>query len=341
MYYVIETNCLEWDKYLNDIPLQYRDIYFTSEYYKLYELNGDGIGKMFIYEENGKTALYPFLLNEINDYGLGKKYYDIQTAYGYGGPISNCGDELFLKNFEECFLKYCTTSNIIAEFIRFHPLIKNERFFKENIEILHNRKTVYLKLEEDIQTIWNEDISIKCRNKIRKAKRNDLKVIENNDYKIFKQIYEETMDKVRATKEYYFHDKYYHEMSKNENFIIMNVLKDDLVIAASVFMIYGDYFHYHLSGTKKDYLKYASNNILLWEAIKFAQEKKCKFFHFGGGLKDSEEDSLYLFKKSFSKTTSDFYIGKRIHNENIYHYLIDKWEKKNGRKADLFLSYRY
>ena len=176
---------------------------------------------------------------------------------------------------------------------------------------------------------------------IRKAKKNNLKVIKNNDYKVFKQIYEKTMDKVGAAKEYYFHDKYYHEMSKNESFIIMNVLKDDLVIASSLFMIYGDYFHYHLSGTKKDYLKYASNNILLWEAIKFAQQSKCKFFHFGGGLKDNEEDSLYLFKKSFSKTTSDFYIGKRIHNENIYYYLIDKWEKKNGRKADLFLSYRY
>lgn len=323
------------------MPLNHRDIYFTSEYYKLCESNGEGIGKLFVYFEKDKTAIYPFLINQIERYTLNDKYYDIQSAYGYGGPITNCNEEKFLDNFETCFIDYCKENNIVAEFIRFHPLIKNEKIFKENIEVLHNRTTVYLDLENDLDSIWNNDITSKNRNMIRKAGKNGLQVNRSSNYENFKEIYEQTMYKVEANRYYYFKNEYYNELSRGSNCILMNVEKNELVIASAIFMIYGDYFHYHLSGSKKEYLKYAPNNILLWEAIKIARNYRCKYFHFGGGLTDAEDDSLLKFKRSFSKNTSDFYIGKRVHNPKIYNHLIHEWKKKNNKKATLLLQYRY
>lgn len=341
MYYVLDVENSKWNYYLNKMPLNHRDIYFTSEYYKLCELNGDGIGKLFVYFDKDKIATYPFLMNQIEGYALNDKYYDIQTAYGYGGPATNCHEEKFLSDFESCFIDYCKENNIVAEFIRFHPLIKNEKIFKENIEILHNRRTIYLDLKKDLDSIWNNDITSKNRNMIRKAEKNGLQVNRSSKYEIFKEIYEDTMDKVGANKYYYFKDEYYNELSRNNNYILMNVEKDELVIASAIFMVYGDYFHYHLSGSRKDYLKYAPNNILLWETIKIAHNYGCRYFHFGGGLTDTEDDSLFKFKRSFSKDTSDFYIGKRVHNPKIYNYLIYEWEKKNNKKATLLLQYRY
>lgn len=156
------------------MPEHIRDIYYTRKYYKMYELSGDGKGKLFVYYNNsGDMALYPFMLKEIQGYDIGNKYYDIETAYGYGGPVLNCVDKSFIKDFEDSFIKYCKANNIVAEFVRFHPLIKNQNVFCKDIEVLHNRITVQLDLTKSLSDIWNEDIKSKNRNMIRKAKKTD------------------------------------------------------------------------------------------------------------------------------------------------------------------------
>lgn len=337
---ISSDNKENWNNYLNMLGDTYKDIYFSCEYQKLYEKNGDGKARLFVYKDGINIGMYPFLINEI-DYDANEKYYDIQSAYGYGGPIINNKDEEFLNKFENAFLQFCNQSNIIAEFIRFHPLIKNEGIFKRNIIKLHNRNTVYLDLNKGIKRIWDEDIKSKNRNMIRKAKKNGLVVEESKNYKSFKEIYLKTMINVGAKEYYYFDDYYYDSMSKSENCILLNVKMDEEIVASALFLFYGDYFHYHLSGSVKEYCKLGPNNLLIWEAIKLACSKEKKAFHLGGGLTDSLDDSLFKFKSSFSKNIADFYIGKRIHNKKVYEKLISEWEKKNNRKSNLFLQYRY
>ncbi|NFN92762.1 GNAT family N-acetyltransferase [Clostridium botulinum] len=340
MYIILDSDSKKWNEYLELLPQHLQDIYYTSNYYKLYERNGDGKAKLFIYREDEKIAINSFMLNEIKKYNLDEKYYDIESAYGYGGPLTNSHDETFLINFENEFLKYCNDNNIVAEFIRFHPIIKNQKIFKKNIEILHNRTTVYLDLTKGIEEIWQDDIKSKNRNMIRKAKKNGVNIQISNDYNEFKKIYSITMDKVSASNYYYFNDQYYDIVKKNDNYILLNATKNNTIIASAIFIQYGEYFHYHLAGSLHEYLKFSPNNLLLWEAIKLACNRGMKCFHFGGGLEDSLNDNLFKFKSSFSKNTTDFFIGKRIHNKPIYDYLISEWEKKNNRKTHMLLGYK-
>lgn len=341
MVEILNTNDGQWNKFLDWMPLKGRDVYFTSNHYKIHELNGDGEGRMFVYYDNeGNCALYPFLINKIKGYTLDKEYFDIETAYGYGGPISNCFDSTFIEEFEIEFLNYCQKNNIVAEFIRFHPLLANENMFVKNIDIMYSRNTVFLDLTKGIDKIWNEDIKSKNRNVIRKAKKNGVYIEESNNYEIFKEIYKKTMNKVDADDFYYFEDKYYEGLKENQNCVILNAKRGEKVIASAIFIGYGEYFHYHLSGSLKEELHYCPNNLLIWEAIKYAIYKGYKVMHFGGGLSNSSEDNLYKFKRSFSKDFNKFYIGKRIHNDAVYNYLINSWEGKNNKKANLLLQYR-
>ncbi|OOM77940.1 FemAB family protein [Clostridium puniceum] len=337
---LLYTSSPKWNEYLEIMNKDNEDIYFSKNYYNMYEQNGDGKAELFVYKEENDIAIYPFMLNEIKGYRLDKKYYDIESAYGYGGPLTNNYDEKFLMNFENSFLEYCSANNIIAEFIRFHPLIKNENIFKKNIKVLHNRTTVYLDLTKGIQAIWKEDIKSKNRNMIRKAEKNGLVVENSDDYEEFQSIYSKTMDKVEANDYYYFNENYYKQIKNSDNYILLNVKQNDMVIASAIFIKYGKFFHYHLAGSLKEYLKFAPNNLLLWEAIKLACSSGAKMFHFGGGLSDCIDDKLFKFKSSFSKNTTDFYIGKRIHNNEIYEYLINEWEKENEKKATILLQYK-
>lgn len=341
MYKILDCSDKNWNLVLKSMPINMQDIYYTSEYYKMHEINCDAKSRLFYYEDNdGNIGIYPFMLNKIDGYALTHDYYDIETAYGYGGPITNCSKEKFFKEFEEAFVSYCQSNYIVAEFIRFHPLMNNERIFNSEIQVIHNRNTVYLDLPKGIERIWNEDIKSKNRNVIRKAKKNGLYVEISNDYEVFKSIYNKTMEKVNARDYYYFDDRYYESIKENNNCVLLNVKKKDKVIAAAIFMGYGEYFHYHLAGSLKEELTLSPNNLLLWEAINYAFNKGYKKMHFGGGLTDSLDDNLFKFKSSFSKEYTDFYIGKRIHNKEIYKYLINSWEKATGKKASLLLQYR-
>jgi hypothetical protein len=42
----------------------------------------------------------------------------------------------------------------------------------------------------------------------------------------------------------------------------------------------------------------------------------------------------------FSKDVKDFYIGKRIHNKNVYEKLLREWEIEHNRKSEILLEYR-
>jgi lipid II:glycine glycyltransferase (peptidoglycan interpeptide bridge formation enzyme) len=185
-----------------------------------------------------------------------------------------------------------------------------------------------------------KQISTQNRNTIRKCVKNGLFVKVTDDYSSFTDIYNETMRKVNADDFYSFSSDYFETFKNDIQSILMGVFKDNKMIASAIFMEYGEYFHYHLSGSRKDSLHLAPNNILLWEAIKYAKEHGYKKMHFGGGMSDSTDDSLFRFKSHFSKEYYDFYIGKRVHNKDIYNELISRWENKSNRKASMLLQYR-
>ena len=333
---VIVAGDSRWNSYIEKLPRNLQDIYFTSQYHQFVKNEA----YMFVYEgADDKIGIYPFIKRPIYYMGINGTYSDIETVYGYGGPLVNSTDGEFNKEFEAAFLKYCQDDNIVAEFVRFHPLIKNETIFTKNIKVLHNRKTVTLDLTAKIDDIWMNQISTQNRNVIRKCVKNNLKVVQSDNYKEFVDIYLETMEKVGADEFYSFDADYFNKMKQDKNCILLAVMQEGRMIAAAIFMGYGDFFHYHLSGSRRDALKLSPNNILLWEAIKYAKEQGYKRMHFGGGLTDSMEDNLFKFKSRFSKEYVDFYIGKRIHNREIYDKLISFWEKEHNEKAKILLQY--
>ena len=123
------TNCLnlkECDRWLVLLKMMASnglDVYFTPEYYSLYQNYGDGEARCFVFEQDGEIVLYPFLINPITPLGykLDKEFYDIQGAYGYNGIITSSEDADFIAVFWKTFDAYCQENDIVAEFTRFHP----------------------------------------------------------------------------------------------------------------------------------------------------------------------------------------------------------------------------
>jgi hypothetical protein len=339
---------VKWNIYIIKLPSNQQDIYFTPEYYRLYEELGDGKAQLFIFEKNGEFAMYPFLINSVNDLGyiMDKEYFDIQGAYGYNGLCCSCNDPQFIMSFYKSLNHYCIKNNIIAEFTRFHPLLQNHNISSDYMTVIQDRETVMIDLQKPYSEIWANDYSSKNRNMIRKAramgyKLQGVKYPDIQDIDSFIRIYNYTMDDVKSEKYFYFNREFFFNTFGylKEHALLFKVLDyKDEVICSSIFFHFGNYFHYHLSGrsVKADN---SVNNFLIDGAIVHAKEKGAKYFHLGGGRGRSPDDSLMKFKKSFSKQILPFYIGWKIHNKKKYDEVVKQWSKKFPEKVEKYKNF--
>jgi hypothetical protein len=328
VYSLEEKN--EWNKALSHLPLQLQDIYYSPEYYALYENAGHGKAVCFVLSEKDKIALYPFLLNRVPF--IEELAYDIEGCYGYNGVVSNTNDASFQKLFFQEFEAYCEKTHIIAEFTRFNPITDNAEFSQNFMNCIHDRNTVLLDLNDSEQTIWEKQFSSKNRNMIRKAQKADLEIVRERSVEIFSAFYElyfQTMKEVNAADFYFFKKEYFLQIQETiEGAWVYQAKLDGVVIGAILVLEYGCYAHYHLSARNTAYSKLAANNLLLFEAVKQAKQNGISFFHFGGG-NGGEKDSLFKFKQNFSKKTRPFHIGKKVRNQDMYDKVINLWRETN------------
>jgi len=343
----------EWSRLLNKLPLNQQDIYYTPEYYELYEKNGEGKAKCFVYEKKDDIALYPFLLNSVNDlgYDLNDIYFDIKGAYGYNGCVYSLYSVEFATAFSKAFTNYCSENNIIAEFTRFNPIINNHQF-SDYLYPIKTNEDIIVNLEYSDEYTWGNIYDSSVRKNIKKAIRNNLivKIFDGDKisdwwYDHFKKIYFSTLKRRCADKYYFFSDIFFSHLKehlKNKTLYFFTV-KNDAVISCEL-ITYDNYNAYSfLGGTLSEYFPYRPNDILKHEIIIYLKTKGVKYYCLGGGV--TVNDGIYKYKKSFSKDGNvDFYIGKKIYNKEIYNYVCQSWSKKNpeisGKYSNFLLKYR-
>lgn len=336
-----------WNEYFNLFPAELKDVYFTEEYVKLYE-SATERAECFVYREDDNILLFPFLTRAFDFQG--KQYKDFETAYGYGGPVYNCSDKGFIVKALSAFKAYCGENNYLAGFVRFHPLFQNQEGFESVGRVIADRKTVAIDLDQTMDEVWKNEIHSKNRNVIRKAEKAGCTFIVDGKYEHLKEfinLYDSTMDKLSADGFYYFDDAYYENLTRGITDSFLGCVKnaEGQIISAAIFMYSGPYGHYHLSGSDKSQLAISPNNFMLWNAAAELQKRGVKRFHLGGGTNGDEENSLYQFKRRFSKDTCQFCIGKLVFNQELYEYICADWEAKNSEKAEHYkhhlLKYKY
>ncbi|WP_195972266.1 peptidoglycan bridge formation glycyltransferase FemA/FemB family protein [Clostridium thermobutyricum] len=318
------------------------DIYFKENYAKLYERIEQGIVEKFNFKCNYGEIINLFIKRKIPN----TDYFDLTTPYGYGGPrIISCkkGEEYNLVElYEKDFKEYCKKNNIIAEFVRFHPVIKNHKFFEKIYDIHLDRYTLGTNLCDYSNPIECE-FSKSCKKNIKKAIKAGVSFeIEEkvNNIDEFIKIYYSTMKRNSASDFYYFDKEYFYQSLDyfRENIILVKAIFNNNVIAAGFYFIWDKIIHIHLSGTLSEYLYLSPAYILRYAVTLWGIENGYKLIHHGGGRSPSEEDGLYKFKKNFSKNTKfEFYLGKKIWNKDIY----KKLSENIPNEIEYFPKYRY
>lgn len=323
------------------------DIYFEENYAKLYEKIEQGKSVVFEYKSDFGHIRHLFIKREIPIRINDTTYYDLTTPYGYGGPtIIQCQNnkkKQLVEEFEQAFSEFCREHNIVCEFIRFHPILRNANDFKEIYDVSYVRNTVGTTINKNDDPMQSE-FSKSARKTIRRVLKSGLKyriIQKPNKIRNFKEVYYSTMDRNNASEYYYFDDEYFDRCLDlfNENIISIEVLYNDKVIAAAFYFVYGQFIHAHLSGTLQEYLHLSPAYIIKYATAIWARENNIGLIHYGGGTTNDKEDSLYMFKKKFTKETEfQFFTGKKMWNKKVYSDLCQ--HKQVNTKSNYFPAYR-
>lgn len=321
----------------NQIVIQYPDFYFTPQYGKALEISDNGEWEISIWKINGETKIiYPYIKRKtILD---GVVYYDLVSPYSYSGiyferDVTSADLEEFLNAFHKCV----KDKNYVAEYYKFSPFFGNnvikiyQTLHIDNLSIYKNKTTIGVYIQNGYDEYWR--LSKKGhRRSVSKAfklgyknfiKPLEITDIDKNSY--FYHTYTETMNRVNANPYYKFDESYFIMLAnelKGNIYLIYVVDGNNCCVASSIYIHWGNIFHYHLGGSDVNHINNGINNMLHDMAIKWACDNGLELVHLGGGLHD--EDPLFNFKRSIGTLLLDFYHGKYIINNDVYNKLVQK-----------------
>ena len=321
-----------WDEAFATLPPRLRDVYFSSGYLRLWQRNGDGRAHGAIFTEGEHLVLYPFLLRDLSDTPhLGARFaglYDIQTPYGYGGPLLAASDAGTLARFRADFDAWCRGHGVVSEFVRFHPLLDTHRGMESLMELRESNTTVWCRLEGSADERLMS-LSASTRRGVRKAREAGLRFsVETSDeaYGRFVELYRATMTRRRAADYYLFDDRHFASFREllGAGQSLLCVRHGATIVAAALFMRSAAFIHYHLGGSDAAALSARPNNLLFFEAMEWGHAQGAEALHLGGGY--HPDDDLFRFKAGFSPLRARFYTGRLVH-------LADEYERAAAARA--------
>ena len=312
LVFASQTN--RWQQILDLFNIS--DIYYSCEYLVSALKLDPGQAALFYFVDDGGEGevAYPFIKRELRDEGF--FFYDITTPFGYGGPVLNIkGDGYKLAaNFLAGFSEYCQLEKIVAEFIRFHPLMNNAEFFKDELELI----SVY-----DTYTLPLQNISPQNNtNKDGGTEEYTVKKLGTVKHMFdFLVLYYSTVRLNEDTDSYNFFTNDYFESlvsALGPNLHLFGAYKDDKLIAAYYILAKGDVIYHHLSGRADGQEAPEAENELKRRIAVWGAENDYRFYHLGANALDENTKISILGKSDLSLCTSTYFISHLVHDKEIY-----------------------
>lgn len=321
-------------RFFEDLPDDLKFAHLSPSYvWADSQREGDLVPTFFLYQEGGDFFCHGFHLSKVS----GSDFYDIQSPYGYGGPLVRAGDKAFMARAWESYCDWCREKRILAEFIRFHPVLENYRYYPG--KIICDRSTIWVDAcPEDPFDGYDS----RTRSDVRRALKNGLRVkIDDteNFLSYFKPLYIETMRRIGAAEFYNFDDSYFDAIVQTPVKLLL-CLCNDVPVAGAMFLFSGENMEYHLAASTLDGRNLRAGHLLVHQARMLARENGCKYLHLGGGTNSDHDNKLLLFKKGFSKNMASFCIGNHVFFQEEYVRMRQRWEETMETPNNKVLFYR-
>jgi hypothetical protein len=327
-----------WTKYVST-AYKY-DFYHTWDYQTLTK-NGEAI--LFVYEDHDDFIAFPMLKKAIPD----SDYFDLNSVYGYTGPISNLRfsdvKEYFILQFQQSLLKFLKEENCVSVFAKFHPFFNQTIALEKLGGIFDNGKTVAIDLKQPLEH-QRKKYRASTLDAIKKARKLGFITREaqgEEDIIQFTKLYLQNMERIGANGFYMFDETYFTSLlnSTQCNAKLILVIFESEMISASLITLTKGILQAHLIATNSNYLKYSPSKFLVDEISLIGRKHGMEYYHLGGGL-GFKENSLLDWKLGFSDLILPHKSWRFIVDQNAYKKLVEQTGNDVNSTIDFFPLYR-
>jgi len=334
---VVRTKA-DWDSYVK--RAHNYEVYHTWYYHSL---NMEGEPVLFTYEEEDLFIAFPLIKRNI----LGSSHYDMTSVYGYAGPISNVDFKDISQSTIQCFKfefsNFLEAEQCVSAFTRLYPFL-NQHYLLEHIGgVYPNGSTIYMDLSLSIEE-QRSRYDKRLKRQIKKLREMGYVIkntVDESEIAEFTKMYHKNMDRLGASKSYYFDEKYFTGLLNSNEFENELVLIYDgtEMICGALILVSENVVRNHLSATSEKYLKESPSKLLTDEISLIGRRLGKKIFHLGGGV-GGKEDSLFQFKSYFSDLRVNDRIWCYVSDQHIYNELLHQNGFELNQKSTYFPAYR-
>ena len=330
---LVEVDPADWDELLERLGCS--DAYLLRGYAESSCVLEAARPVLLHVSDGGGDVVFPLLVRALPTGGR----CDVTTPYGYGGPVAT-GAQPPTGLFWQLYEDWCAANEIVTTFIRFHPLYANQRRVDPSVRVERLAGTVGWRLDlPDLLTAMHRGHRRACR----KAERAGVCVSAREspaDLSEFAALYEVTMHRLDARDFYLFPPRYWDVVSArlDGHVVVFEAEEGGEVLASALCLATPPWLHYHLGASAERGRAVGANNLLFYEAARWARDRGYDRFHLGGGV-GGRDDSLLTFKRRFDPEGGllEFAVGKVVHDAAAYRALT-------GREAEdldgFFPAYR-
>ena len=321
MLAILQRDDPRWREALRKIGTS--DVYFTPEYSVPFDLVTEGESEAVVYENGGEVFFCPYRRRSIPVRGF-EALSDTTSEYGYGGPVSSTNDPEFLRLAYAGMDEAARERRIVAEFCRYHSLLGNHTIGQIGRQPIYVGETVCADTAVSFDEIL-ANASKNARRDYRRGVRMGVSVrlgSSDEDIEKFSDVYITSMTHAQASSFYFFPKEFFlrtFQALPSGSILLMAELEGRL-LSAAMFLYDRNALHYHFSGTDRAdpaSSKTCAALVVLFEALRFAQENGIPRVHLGGGV-GSEAAALFRFKARFSSLRRQFYVSKHVFQPGLY-----------------------
>jgi FemAB-related protein (PEP-CTERM system-associated) len=174
----------------------------------------------------------------------------------------------------------------------------------DGLDSKHHKVTMILCLEKDESAQWKA-LDAKVRNQVRKAEKCGLITITGH-LDLLNGFYEVFCRNMRDLGTPVYSKDFFRNILSifPETTRIISVTLDGKTVASSILTWYRDTLEVPWASSIRDYREMCPNNLLYWEAIRFAINNTSQRFDFG---RSTPDEGTYRFKKQWGAKPSQLY----------------------------------
>lgn len=323
--------------------------YHLPAFYGLYESLGLGKAIMPVFQDSGYAIAFPILVRDVEIPGVVEAETGLRDAIsvpGFAGPVASAEiPEAVRRRFVGELQGFFEQSGIISVYARLNPLTNPPGVLDGYGETVQVGVTVSIDLTDpsDVQRARYRQGHRYEINRLRKlgfvCEEVGPEYIDD-----FLRVYYDAMDRVHASREYYFDRRYIEylltDMSDVAHLFVCR--QDGVIASAFIETACKGIMEVYIGGTASEYRRLAPDKLVYDTVREWGTSAGARVYHLGGGV-GAQRDSLYEFKMGFGGEEHAYSTWRHVVNPEIYDELYRTASQRTGVELDesYFPRYRH